>query len=407
MKVNSKIAKQIYKSLDDYDLNDLFDKEKYNNLNKIRKDFIKKFSKDFILNKMTLKQYVEADGNQKNFCYIIERKLRGWGSILGATNKKFGIYKKGKKYKATLVWDKNGKANKGFVNLKIALYDLLEAGKKKDYDAIENSKISPMFKSIILSLYYEKDYIAINKPEDADLFLRYLKIDYDKDEYNTFEKKKRLLIAEKKKLKEFHNKSNYFFMRFLYKYVKGAAVSIVGNTKMIDINAKNINIVDWDYLNNHKAKNTNKNNSAKRDYEKENKNRMLIGSSGEDAILKYEKEKLKEAGRADLAKKVRRVSNDNDSLGYDIKSFDKKGKEIHIEVKTKNSKKEMLDFYITNNELNVSKNDKKHLIYYLFDIASKSPKLHIVDKKQFKDKYLKPVLYKVNIDVKRKNLKSV
>ena len=131
---------------------------------------------------------------------------------------------------------------------------------------------------------------------------------------------------------------------------------------------------------------------------------MAIGERGELAILQYEKNRLLKAGKKELAKKVRKVSGNNDNIGYDIVSYDLKGNEKHIEVKTKSSKKEMLDFYITENELKVAKNDKKHEIYYLFDITSKNPKLHIVDKKQFKNEYLKPVLYKVNVDVKRKIL---
>ena len=109
-------------------------------------------------------------------------------------------------------------------------------------------------------------------------------------------------------------------------------------------------------------------------------------------------------GLKDLVKKVRIVSDDN-NLGYDILSYDLKGKEIHIEVKTKNSPKEKLDFFITNNELDKFYNDRKYKIYYLFDIKNENPKLHIVDSKMFKKEFLQPVLYKVDVEVEKKEKK--
>ena len=402
MKINCKIAKQIYKSLEEYDLEDLFDKEKFNNLNRIRKDFIKKFSKEYILNKMTLKQYVEADGNKNNFCYIIERKLRGWGSILGSTNRKFGIYKDGKKYKSTDVWDKKRRnAKVGFKRLKTSIVDLLDSGKIKDYDSIENNKLSPMFKSVILSIYYDKDYIAINKNDDVDLFLQKLQINYDKDIYNTFEKKKALLLEVKNNMKEFKGKSNFYFMRFLYKFVKRGSIAN-SKVKVPKIDSSKISSVDWQYLQKHKKDVKNENSRIRKiDYEKVYQYKKSIGESGERAILSFEKNKLKKLGLTSLANKVKKVSDKDDSIGYDILSYDEKGKEIHIEVKTKSSKKEILDFVLTDNELEKTRKDSRHKIYYLFDIRSKNPKLHIVDKKQFKDEYLKPILYSVVVDVKR------
>ncbi|WP_417588792.1 DUF3883 domain-containing protein [Owenweeksia hongkongensis] len=56
-----------------------------------------------------------------------------------------------------------------------------------------------------------------------------------------------------------------------------------------------------------------------------------LGTSGESLVIAHEKRKLNELGLYDEAEKVVKV---NDGEGYDIKSFDEHGSEIHIEVKT-------------------------------------------------------------------------
>ena len=64
------------------------------------------------------------------------------------------------------------------------------------------------------------------------------------------------------------------------------------------------------------------------------RNRAL-GRRGEERIFVHEQASLRDAGRADLARQVRWVSEeDGDGAGYDIRSFDPGGRERLIEVKT-------------------------------------------------------------------------
>lgn len=86
----------------------------------------------------------------------------------------------------------------------------------------------------------------------------------------------------------------------------------------------------------------------------------------ESAIYEMEKANLIRLGKKDLAAKVEWVSQDDDSLGYDINSFDKDGNEFHIEVKT-NSSSKYLDFYITANELE-NLNLMKIIKYIIYSI---------------------------------------
>ena len=90
-------------------------------------------------------------------------------------------------------------------------------------------------------------------------------------------------------------------------------------------------------------------NPVERDF----RNRKL-GRGGEELVLNFELERLRQFERPDLAKKVRWVSEeDGDGAGYDILSFDAKGNERFLEVKTTVGS-EITPFYITRNELSLS-----------------------------------------------------
>jgi hypothetical protein len=87
--------------------------------------------------------------------------------------------------------------------------------------------------------------------------------------------------------------------------------------------------------------------------ERDARNRAL-GRAGEECVIAHERTSLVVAGRADLAERVRWVSEmDGDGAGYDIKSFDAEGKDRLIEVKTTNGW-ERTPFHITRNELAVA-----------------------------------------------------
>jgi hypothetical protein len=101
-----------------------------------------------------------------------------------------------------------------------------------------------------------------------------------------------------------------------------------------------------------------------------------LGRDGEEWILNLEKSRLTENGRADLAAKVVWVSEEEgDGVGYDIRSFEDDGTQIHVEVKTTNGGKST-EFFITANELAVSDQiGKDFRLYRVFDF-SRDPKFY-------------------------------
>lgn len=115
------------------------------------------------------------------------------------------------------------------------------------------------------------------------------------------------------------------------------------------------------------------------DYEKEQRDATVLGRSGEDLVIKYEKEKLKRLGLEHL---IDQVGKRKDGEGYDILSFDKDGNEILIEVKTTIGGIDT-PFDISWNEVKRAEKDcLKYKIYrlYNFDKNSNSvPRFYVVD----------------------------
>lgn len=112
--------------------------------------------------------------------------------------------------------------------------------------------------------------------------------------------------------------------------------------------------------------------------ERDFKNRSL-GKAGEEMVFAFERQYLIGQGRPDLARKVRWVSQeDGDGAGYDIQSYDLKGSERLIEVKTTNGL-QTTPFYLTRNELSFSKERPTEFrICRLYDFSKKPRMFELV-----------------------------
>jgi len=94
-----------------------------------------------------------------------------------------------------------------------------------------------------------------------------------------------------------------------------------------------------------------------------------IGALGEDLVLKYEKERLIELGRSDLADKIVHVSKERgDGAGYDILSYMPDGSEMYIEVKT-TVLGQRTDFMMSPNEVAFAKSKpNQYRLYRLYSL---------------------------------------
>jgi Domain of unknown function (DUF3883) len=95
-----------------------------------------------------------------------------------------------------------------------------------------------------------------------------------------------------------------------------------------------------------------------------------LGRAGEERVVRYESDLLKDSGRHDLAKQIVWTSKvEGDGAGYDIASFEPDGKPRLIEVKTTNGW-ERTPFHISRNELAVADQLRDHwCLVRLWDFA--------------------------------------
>ena len=98
---------------------------------------------------------------------------------------------------------------------------------------------------------------------------------------------------------------------------------------------------------------------------------IKTGLLGELLVLKHEKTLLKNSGRTDLAEDVVHVSVEiSDGAGYDILSFSNDGTRKLIEVKTTRNPDSGAAFFITANEVEVSKeNQEEYFIYRVYSLS--------------------------------------
>lgn len=355
-------------------------------LYKIQSEFTKKFNVDRI-SSMQIDDYVlgaNSINKKLNFCYTLERSLDGLGRVTGATAFKFGIYygqtssDKVDKYRFTKKFGNDYKS--AFEGVRLAILELLAAGKKEDITAIAKNIFSPMIKGKILSTYFPNRYLHVFSDEHLDFFL--IKLDLDNADLNNANPvyKREALIEFKNADSIMRNWSLDLFADFLYTEYPGRPPKL-GNTKNYNsyLFPKNqiASFIQMEILSPNMQKNeiTSYVNTNKIDYEKKGRQLKLLGDRGEKIVMDSEVKALTEAGRKDLARKVKRVSLESDSFGYDILSFEISGKKKFIEVKATRSKVGPANFFFTANELSKSKKLDNYFIYMVYDVTSESPKI--------------------------------
>ena len=111
--------------------------------------------------------------------------------------------------------------------------------------------------------------------------------------------------------------------------------------------------------------------------EREQRN-LLLGQSGEQLIVDYEKWRLIQSGKESWVDKIEWVAEFDDGAGFDILSKNPNGTDRYIEVKTTKLTKETPIFFTKNEyEFSIDKSEDYHL-YRLFNF-SETPKLFIVN----------------------------
>lgn len=363
-----------------------------------RDAFVKKYSISFI-KQMGIDDYVSGKyciNGEKTFCYLLERRLNCLGSIVGSTAHKFGIFFKNKENKyiiAAKYWNK-GSIAKSFAFLRLELTRLIEAGKAGDIETIRQSNFSPMFKGKILATYFPEDYLSVFSEEHIDYFIHRLDLDHLVKSDADINDKKQVLVRFKESIPEMSKWPLHAFSHFLYTVYPGRPSSKDDETENISYVDK-IEMIDGDFISIEDAPKANK--SGKSNYTEQQKFNVSLGERGEYIVMQYEKEKLK---KFSIKKKPKQVSLIDDSLGYDIESYDETGAQIKIEVKSTNAAPKDFHFFFTANELYASKKFKEsYRIYIVFKPNSSNPKIFNLGNPFMEDGKMNliPVSYKLHI----------
>jgi hypothetical protein len=377
-------------------------------LYKLRAKFVKDYPLKNILS-LSIDGYIIGK-KLPSFCHRIENELNAWGNIHGSTAKKFGLYfgtdgdDKDKKYRI-------GKAafgsstEKAFENIKSCIFELID--NKNNIKVLKKNIISPMFKGKILSIYHPDEFLNIFSATHLNYFINALSL--ENSSKSELDKQATLLEFKNNDIVMKHW-SIIEYSQFLYHSFgkptnekDNSAISNELNTyKLKDfppIESVKAKFIDLQ-ITNHTSRPKTKSNQPpqKIDYAERSKKFKRIGDRGEQIVVMTERLHLLKKGRADLAEKVDHIAKRDDSVGYDIKSYELNGEEKYIEVKSTLKPAGVTDIYISANELSVAQSMSNYFIYVVYDVNHKEPHIWKIKGNEFLTNpniEMKPISYKI------------
>src|SRR3989344_1396742 len=343
-----------------------------------RQKFLKLFPKEK-LEDLKIENYALQKGeaeSKTSFCYWLENELKELGNIHGATARKFGIYfgvskSEPNEYKWRVTSRFGNSKEEAFNNIKSAIISLLNAAENSNLIDIRDNLLSNLFKGKILSTYFPDKFLNIFDDKHLEYFLDKLDLIYsDLDDEIS---KREILIAFKNKDEVMSKWKIYEFSKFLYdSFGRPSKKEEVPNELK-------------EYLEN------------RRDYPK------IKEVNAEFINLKINPKNI---GKNELANKRKWVSKEDDSLGYDILSFENDGTEKYIEVKsTSQSENCNANFLISSNQYSKAKRIKNYYFYIVFNAKGKEPKVwKIKEPLQYENKglILTPISFRVIINTKQR-----
>lgn len=363
----------------------------------LRKDFISKYPKNDFAN-MKKEEFAIGWMTHQGFCYDIEFGIKESGSMRGANSKKFGLYysQDEKKYVFAKRWGNND--DEAFDNIKAAIINLFESAKNRNVEEIENNPLSNMFKYKLLYLYNPTITLPIYSDLHLNHFLNELGIVRTHNNKGIY--RKIILLMDYKNRSEVLRKfSNLQFMGFLY-YVFKTLPEFEQKKEKIEteVTIKEIEDLPAPIYTTFEALMDNQSNRVftgatgafnEEEDGKKRKRQKEAGDRAENYVFISEKRKHPN-------KEVELHSGKKDGLGYDIKSFDENGNEIHIEVKTKNDGgMHNVLFFLSENEYKIMQDDPRYLIYFVYDLNKSQPKIMIINKNQLHNITLQATGYRV------------
>ena len=289
---------------------------------------------------------------------------------------------------------------------------LINAGRISDFENIRKNPLSPMLKGKILAVYYPNNYLSVFSVDHLNYFLERLEVKYSSgdDEIS----KRGYLLNFKNNDVVMKNWSNYYFWKFLYlkigrplKLDKGIPKELkeYAEIDFPDIKDVSYRFIDKRLTDMERGGGENLTTKLKKiDFDKENKRNRKIGARGELIVMMAERDYLIKVGLTNLVSQVKQKSEESDSYGYDILSFDENSNRKFIEVKStrRKSSSTNVDFFISANELRHAKQLNNYYIYIVFEVHTKNPEIFRLKKPFSLQKSIVRVVpksYKVSINL--------
>lgn len=117
---------------------------------------------------------------------------------------------------------------------------------------------------------------------------------------------------------------------------------------------------------------------VKKNYFEQEARNASLGLAGERLVVEYERSRLISLNKEKLADRVEHVSVDQgDGAGFDVRSFDKNGKDHFIEVKTTRFRKES-PFFISSNEVDFSRRNAEQYSLYRLYAFERNPRMFVL-----------------------------
>ncbi|RYE43572.1 MAG: DUF3883 domain-containing protein [Hyphomicrobiales bacterium] len=344
MKAN--VLKQLVKDAQKFDL--IYDDRLEDDADAQRGEFLKRFPLKSVSN-MNLNDYVIGINPRATFCYWAEPGTDKWARITGASAMKFGIYfgktknDPVKRYRYTKKFAGNlpleGAHSKVYKNVHEELVNLIDRGRARDFVAVDQNLLSPMFKAKVLSLYFKDLYLPICSED----ILREVAQDIDFDSDSPSEIQHQALQLRKVS-PVFRNWHNLKLAEFLRLRVTGELEEIqLPETKQAQKRKK---VPNLDYEPNFEE-------LAKKAREK--------GEKSERFAREWEEGRLVSKGLGALASKILDRTK-KPRYGFDFESFTTAKVKRYIEVKTFSGSR----FFLSSNELRLAQDDEVGPNYYFY-----------------------------------------
>ena len=334
--------------------------------------FLTIFSPDKIPS-LALEDYCFAKGNKNTMCYWIDNTLNDLGDIHinGQCGfQKFGIQNINGEYvfkRSNQTKCKYGdNAEDVYKTINSELIKVIAAAIAFNADEIDKSMLPQVFKSKLSYLYNKDHWMPIYVNTDVDKLLDVFEIPYYHSESLT-KKRVKLYCFYLEVKKQIPFITTWEFMNFVYSvdgyrdYLRNgkpvnhssanAEIRMSGpddsTINSQDSEEDELDLSDEDLIefvgtytkngaidNGVTASRKKRNTPRKTDYQRKQKNNERKGTIGEKLIYNDEVSKI---ANLNLNLEVIHNAANDDTLGYDITSYDEKGKEIFIEVKTTTS----------------------------------------------------------------------